>query len=317
MEVCRFAPSTTGRAHPGTLLAALLCWLDARSLGATLWLRLEDLDPERCRPEWREALRDDLAWLGLDFDHGMAQHAQTAQHEAALDRLAEEGLLYPCACSRTRIAAHGLRAPDGGHAYPNTCRQRSLPEGGWRACTEPLRVRLPGGRLTISDESGMDLSQDPSVAFGDPVLRRRDGAIAYHLASVVDDAGCGVTRVVRGRDLAPSTATQVALQRLLGLPTPRYRHHFLLLEERGRKLAKLHGSVGADALRATLPPEAVCGFLAFVAGLRPAPAAVLPQGLREGFRWADVTQDDRIVRYAGGTLEVVPRGPGGGYPVAP
>ncbi len=306
MEVCRFAPSTTGRAHPGTLLAALLCWLDARSRGAHLLLRLEDLDPERCRPAFAAALPDDLAWLGLDWDEVVVQHGLRAQHEAALDRLAAAGLLYPCACSRARIARGGVRTPDGGWRYPNTCRGRALPPGGWRACPEPLRAALPDERVTLADESGLDLSQAPAQAFGDPVVRRRDGAVAYPLAVVVDDAASGVTRVVRGRDIAPSTATQVLLQRLLGLPTPRYRHHLLLLEERGGKLAKLHGSVGADVLRSRLTAAEVCGLLAFAAGLLPAPEPLAPRTLLEGFSWQRVATGDRVMRWTGRALALAP-----------
>src|SRR5207302_9840336 len=162
------------------------------------------------------------------------------------DRLAAGGRLYPCACSRSDRTR---RAPDGGWAYDNTCRDRALPAGGWRAVDLPLRASLPDDRVELVDDGGLDLAQTPARDMGDPIVRRRDGVIAYQLAVVVGDADAGITDVVRGRDIAPSTATQVLLQRLLGLPTPRYRHHFLLLEERG-KLAKLHGSIPFSQLRA-------------------------------------------------------------------
>lgn len=303
-DICRFAPSTSGRAHAGTLLAALLAWLDARSRGASLVLRLEDLDPERCRPEWAAALEDDLAWLGLTFDAVERQSAHAARHAEALDRLAGRGLLYPCTCSRAQARAAGTAAPDGGWRYPNRCRGRALPPGGWRASDEPLRARLPGERIVLYDESGLDLSQDPARELGDPIVRRRDGAIAYPLAVVVDDAGSGVTRVVRGRDVAPGTATQVALQRALGLPTPTYRHHLLLLEERGGKLAKLHGAVGAGELRAVYDGAAMCGWLASVLGLRPSATPLAAQELVRGFRWQRVATQDRVVRWTGRRLEV-------------
>jgi glutamyl/glutaminyl-tRNA synthetase len=306
MEVSRFAPSTTGVAHPGTLLAGLLAWLDARSRGARLLLRLEDLDPERSRPELAARLVEDLAWLGLDFDAVEAQHRHAARHAEALDRLAAAGVLYPCRCSRARLRDHGEKAPDGGFRYPNLCRGRPLPSGGWRACTEPLRVALPAGRIVPLDEGGLDLAQDPAREMGDPIVRRRDGAPAYQLAVVVDDAASAVTRVVRGRDLAPSTATQVALQRLLGLPTPVYRHHLLLLEERGGKLAKLHGSVGLDALRAVYSPTELVGWLAFACGLRERPGPVAPHRLLAGFDWARVRRQDRVARWTGRTLEAGP-----------
>ena len=306
MEVCRFAPSTTGRAHPGTLLAALLCWLDARSRGARLLLRLEDLDPQRCRPELAALLEDDLAWLGLDWDEVVLQHTLRAQHEAAIDRLAARGRLYPCACSRTAIARKGAPAPGGGFRYPNTCRGRALPPGGWRACREPLRVRLDDGEVALCDESGLDLSQDPAREIGDPVVVRRDGAVAYALAVVADDAASGVTRVLRGRDIAPGTATQVLLQHMLGAATPRYRHHLLLLERRGEKLAKLHGSVGAGALRERLSAAQVCGQLAFAAGLLAGPAPVAPRDLVGGFSWERVATCDRVVRWTGRSLVIAP-----------
>ena len=309
-QTTRFAPSTTGPAHPGTLLAALLCWLDARSRGARLLLRLEDLDPQRCRPEWSDAMRRDLAWLGLDFDAVEAQHASRARHEAALDRLAEQGLVYACRCTRGELRGE-LRgaaepAPDGGLRYPGTCRARGLPAGGWRAASDPLRVALPAGRIELADESGADLGQGPAAEMGDPIVRRRDGSLAYQLAGVVDDAAAGVTRIVRGRDLAASTATQVALQRLLGLPQPRYRHHLLLLEERGGKLAKLHGAVGADALRARYDAPAVCGLLAHAAGLARTSEPTAPAELLAGFAWDLVARDDRVLRWDGERLVLAP-----------
>ncbi len=263
----RFAPSTTGEAHPGTLLAALLAWLDARSRGDRFIVRLENLDHTRCRPAWAEQMLADLRWLGLDWDELVDQTATRAHHEAALDALAAAGRLYPCACTRADRAG-GQRAPDGGWAYPNTCRARPLPAGGWRAVTEAVRVRLDDDRVALIDEGGLDLSQTPAVEMGDPVVVRRDGVLAYQLVVVVDDAVSGVTRVIRGRDIAPSTATQVLLQRLLAVPTPTYRHHFLLLEPRGDKLAKLHGSISAAALRARHDARALCGLLAAAAGLR-------------------------------------------------
>jgi len=304
VQVSRFAPSTTGRAHPGTLLAGLLAWLDARKQGARLLLRLEDLDPERSRSEWSERMLEDLAWLGLDFDAQEEQHAFAARHAAALDRLAALGVLYPCACSRSLVRAESDAALGRGARYPNRCRGRVLPAEGWRACEEPLRAALPGGRREPRDEGGLDLAQDPAAVMGDPIVRRRDGSLAYQLAVVVDDAASGVTRVVRGHDLAASTATQLALQCLLGLPEPVYRHHLLLLEERGGKLAKLHGAVGADALRGAYEASGLVGFLAHAAGLRPDAAPVTPAELLREFDWGRVARSDRVVRWTGAALEL-------------
>ncbi len=301
-DVGRFAPSTTGPAHPGTLLAALLGWLDQRSGGGRILLRLEDLDPERCTPGLATGMLADLAWFGLDWDCTTTQSELAEQHARALDRLAELGRLYPSGVGRAGLQAGGRRAPDGGWAYDNHERERPLPPGGWRACVEPVRARLDDGPIAVRDGSGADLIQDPAQAFGDPVVRRRDGAVAYHLAVVVDDAAAGVTRVVRGRDLASATATQVALQRILGLPTPTYRHHLLLLEERGRKHAKFHGAVGVPALRAHYDALALCGFLAWCAGLQATAAPCRPRDLVADFAWARVRTADLVVRWDGARL---------------
>jgi glutamyl/glutaminyl-tRNA synthetase len=294
--VSRFAPSTTGEAHPGTLLSAVLAWLDARSRGDRVLLRLENLDHTRCRPGWADQMIDDLAWLGLDWDGVVDQRTRTADHDAALDRLAAAGRLYPCLCTRSDRRG-GRRAPDGGWAYPNTCRGRALPPGGWRAATDVLRLRLDDDRVELVDEGGLDLSQTPAAEMGDPIVRRRDGVLAYQLVVVVDDAASGVDRIIRGKDIAPSTATQVMVQRLLGVPTPTYRHHLLLLEPRGDKLAKLHGSVGATALRARYRADELCGIIAFAAGLRDRPEPCTPRDLVADFTWDRVGTEDRIATW--------------------
>jgi len=299
--ISRFAPSTTGEAHPGTLLSALLVWLDARSRRGEVLLRLEDLDHTRVKLEWSDAITDALAWLGLDWDATAVQSDRRTAHELALDRLAALGRLYPCTCSRAARAG-GRRAPDGGWAYANTCRGNALPPGGWRAVRDNVRARLDDDRIELVDDGGLDLSQTPALEMGDPIVRRRDGVIAYQLAVVVDDAEQGITDVVRGRDIAPSTATQVVLQRLLGLPTPRYRHHFLLLEQSGEKLAKLHGSIPFSTVRARYTGEELCGVLAHAARLVETPAAVHPAQLVAAFDWARVPTLDRIARWDDGLV---------------
>jgi glutamyl/glutaminyl-tRNA synthetase len=303
-DCSRFAPSTTGPAHPGTLLAALLCWLDARSRGGRVLLRLEDVDHTRTRPGAAEAMREALTWFGLDWDEVHVQSEYRSRHEAALDALAARGRLYPCRCSRKDRSGSGRRAPDGGWAYDNVCRDRALPPGGWRECSEPVRIRLDDQPVTLVDESGLDLSQTPARDMGDPVALRRDRVLAYHLVVVVDDAAAGVTRVVRGRDLATSTATQVAIQRLLGVPEPRYRHHLLLLEPHGDKLAKFHGAVGVDVLARRYDAAALCGIVAHAAGLRDTPAPCRPAELVAGFDWARVRDDDRVMAWRGDALVV-------------
>lgn len=301
--ISRFAPSTTGEAHPGTLLSALLVWLDARARGGRVLMRLEDLDVTRTQPTFADQILEACAYVGLAWDDVIRQSDRHPAHAAALDRLAAAGRLYPCACSRADRAG-GRRAPDGGWAYENTCRGRAL-AGDWRASTEPLRLRLDDDRVTLVDDGGLDLSQTPARDLGDPIVRRRDGVIAYQLAVVVDDATDGITDVVRGRDIAPSTATQVLIQRALGLPTPRYRHHFLLLEEtRAHKLAKLHGSIPFGAVRAAYQGPALCGLLAHAAGLVEAPRPITPGELVASFSWADVPIADRVARLDGDRLVI-------------
>jgi glutamyl/glutaminyl-tRNA synthetase len=294
--ISRFAPSTTGQAHPGTLLAALLVWLDARARGGRVILRLEDLDVTRTKPAWAEQMIDACRWLGLDWDAITVQSDRRAAHEAALDALAAAGRLYPCRCSRSsRIGrTGGRRAPDGSWAYDNACRNRAVPAGGWRATTEALRARLDDDRIELVDDGGLDLSQTPAHDLGDPIVRRRDAVIAYQLAVVVDDHDAAITDVIRGRDIAPSTATQVMLQRLLGMPTPRYRHHFLLLEPGAGKLAKLHGSIPFSQLRARHDGPALCGLLAHAAGLAPTSAPCRPDELVAAFDWQRVPRCDRV-----------------------
>ena len=176
-----------------------------------------------------------------------------------------------------------------------------MPIGGWRASTEPIRMRLPEERVTLIDESGLDLSQTPSIDMGDPIVRRRDGAMAYQLVVVVDDHQGGVNRVVRGRDIAPSTATQILIARALGYPSPRYRHHFLLVEptDHATKLAKLHGSVGFPQLAARYHGAQLCGILAHAAGLTSDTSPVEPIQLVSDFSWTRIVDDDSVATWNG------------------
>ena len=302
MERCRFAPTTSGPAHPGTLLAALLCWLDARSRGAHLLVRLEDIDPDRCTPAHAESMLRALDWLGLDRDACVVQSTRAEPHREALRRLAAAGRLYACSCSRAEVRRAGLRAADGGWRYPGTCRERGVGPAQIERDDAALRLRLDDDVVRAVDEGGLALETRPLASLGDPVLRRRDGSFTYALSVVVDDGIDRITRVVRGRDLAPMTAGQIALQRWLGLPTPTYRHHLLLLEPRGEKLAKLHGSVSWDELRTRYDPRGLCGWLAFAAGLRPVEAPARPDELLHAFDWERVRTRDREVHWTGERL---------------
>lgn len=312
-ETGRFAPSTTGRAHPGTLLAALLCWLDARANSARVVLRLEDLDLERTKPGYVDGMVRDLEWLGLEWDSLSLQSENRDRYEAVLEGLVAEDRVYACECSRAEIREASHRAPDGSYRYPGTCRSKSVSREAWRSVEGALRLRLDSRHQTLRDESGLDLSGNAAELFGDPVLRRRDGVYNYHFASVLDDSEAGVDRVVRGRDLAPSTILQVALQHELGLPTPSYRHHCLFLERAGDKLSKLHGAVDIEALRRKYDAPELCGQLAILVGLVPPGTVCRPLDLVADFDWNRVRREDVELEWSvDGGLRAGPGGRAGG-----
>ncbi len=255
----RFAPSPTGFLHLGHAYAALFAWRRARRAGGRFLLRLEDIDPGRCRPAFAAAILDDLAWLGLDWDGPVrVQSEHLAEYRAALDALAAQGLTYPCFCTRADIA-RAASAPHGpeGVIYPGTCRSLEPAERARRiAAGSPHATRLDVARamastgpLDFQDEAGVRRACNPA-RFGDIVLARRDAPASYHLCVAHDDAAQGVTLVTRGVDLEPATDIQRLLQTLLGWPEPWYRHHRLLLDAAGRRLAKRDHAATLQALRA-------------------------------------------------------------------
>jgi glutamyl-Q tRNA(Asp) synthetase len=249
--VGRFAPSPSGPLHAGSLVAALASWLDARALGGTWLVRIEDLDAPRTAPGAEAEILRQLHALGLAPDEPpVRQSERGALYQAALDRLRDAGLAYPCGCTRREIeaelAALGAPAERGAERiYPGTCRAglHGKPARAWRLrCSDdaqPLIVDWTDRRLGPQ-------RQDVTHAVGDFVLKRADGPWAYQLAVVVDDAAQGITDVVRGEDLADNTARQIHLQRLLGLPTPRYLHTPLVRDARGQKLSKSNGAAALD-----------------------------------------------------------------------
>jgi glutamyl-tRNA synthetase len=252
--------------HLGNARTALLAWLDVRARGGSMLLRIEDLDRERCRPEHVELVRRDLAWLGLDWDaETPAQSLRDDGYSAAIDRMASAGLVYPCFCSRRDRAAASAPHGAGEAVYPGTCRDHRRAAEGRRPA---LRVVLPDRAVSVADRVSEGISQRLASDVGDIIVRRSDGLYAYQLAVVVDDAADGVTDVVRGDDLLASAPRQVALQQLLGLPTPTYAHVPLVLGADGERLAKRHGAVSLAELRhrGVTAPQVV-GRLAEISGL--------------------------------------------------
>ena len=261
----RFAPSPTGYLHLGHAFSALTAWRRARANGGRFLLRLEDIDPGRCRPEFAAAIAEDLAWLGLHWDGPIrVQSAHTADYRAVLDDLAGRGLVYPCFCTRADIAREvagsvaAPHAPDGSPLYPGLCRRLSLAEREDRiAGGERYALRLDmaramaevGDGLTFHEEGEGVIRCDPA-GFGDAVVARKDAPASYHLCVTHDDALQGVTLVTRGVDLKPATHLHRLIQALMGWATPVYAHHPLLTDATGRRLAKRDHAATLRDLRA-------------------------------------------------------------------
>jgi glutamyl-Q tRNA(Asp) synthetase len=260
--ITRFAPSPTGYLHLGHAFSALLAWQRAREAGGRFLLRLEDIDPSRCRPEFAAAIIEDLVWLGLDWDGDVRVQSQhLAEYRCALDSLEERGLLFPCFCSRADIqqSASAPHTPDGAPLYPGTCRALSQGERTARiAAGERYALRLDmaqamascGTRsMTFSEEREGIIACHPEF-FGDVVLARKDAPASYHLCVTHDDALHGVTLVTRGEDLRPATHLHRLLQSLMGWPVPTYSHHHLLTDATGRRLAKRDQAATLREMRA-------------------------------------------------------------------
>lgn len=302
--VGRFAPSPSGRIHLGNILCCLLAWLSARQQGGRVVLRIEDLDTARCPRRYADQMEADLQWLGLTWDEGPTvggpdgpyyQSERTALYQAALEKLEQRGLVYPCFCTRAEL--HAASAPhreDGQVVYAGTCRNLTAAQAAERA-----KKRAPALRLQVPDEDwgftdghmgpyGENLVRD----CGDFLLRRSDGMFAYQLAVVVDDAAMGVTEVVRGADLLDSTPRQLYLYGLLGLPAPSFIHFPLLLAPDGRRLSKRDADAGLDTLRDRATAAEILGKLAYLAGFNPSAAPKTAESLLADFAWDKVPKAD-------------------------
>ena len=247
---------------------------------------------------------DMLDDFGLSADQIDIQSEHIDEYQLPLHRLAKEGHIYFCNCSRARLKASAKRGPDGSFIYDNQCREKrwspgqSLQEGS-------LRCRLPEVRYVLKDRLVSSRAYETNEHFGDPVILRRDGAFSYHFSSVVDDARVGVTDVIRGRDLIDSTPTQVVLRNLLGLPIPTYYHHLLLMEGSKKKLAKLHGSIAVRHLRRNLSAEAILGYLGYFMGLVEDTKPLSLTDLQKEFCWERISRNDVLVHFNEDTAELV------------
>ena len=297
MVIGRFAPSPSGRMHLGNVFSALLAWLSVRAAGGKMVLRIEDLDPDRCRPEYAAQLREDLLWLGLDWDEEQTpQSRRSADYAAAFEALRARGLVYPCYCSRAQLhAASAPHASDGQAVYPGTCRK--LTDAQRAAMTKPPAWRLivPDEDISFTDGLQGAYSENLARGCGDFILRRADGVYAYQLAVVTDDAQAGVTQVVRGSDLLSSTPRQIWLQRQLGFPEPGYYHVPLLVAPDGRRLSKREKDLDMGALRRRYTPEQLLGLLAHACGLLSHSESVRAGELAGEFSWQMVQKENIVI----------------------
>lgn len=295
----RLAPSPTGALHLGNARSFLLTWLWARAQGAEVVMRVEDLDGPRVKKGAVDEALADLRWLGLDWDgEVLFQSTRTAVYEDALERLRRAGRVYPCVCTRLEIeaAASAPNEGDEGPPYPGTCRGKFADADEAQRATGRVpawRFLVPPAPVAWDDLVRDRVSLEPAREGGDFVVAKKTGEAAYQLAVVVDDAAQGVTHVLRGDDLVPSTPRQLLLYEALGLPLPSFGHLPLVRGEDGRRLAKRHGDTRLSHYRALgVPPERVVGLLASWSGLRSRPDVVAVADLLPGFTLARVPQGD-------------------------
>lgn len=313
----RYAPSPSGDLHLGNARTALIAWWHARRQDGTFVLRMEDLDPDRSKPDAALGILRDLKWLGIDWDEGpdiggpYAPYVQSERadlYKGALKKLIDSRRVYGCTCSRSetraeaRAAASAPHGPPGGsYRYLGKC--RPVAEADWqfaradalrtaaqtsghkaRERLPALRFVLPSESVTFEDEVRGAQRTDLAAVFGDFIVRRSDGVAAYHLAVAVDDVSQAMTHVVRGDDLLEATGCQIAILDALSQEAPRYAHVPLVVDPSGRRLAKRHGDLTLAALRQRgASPDAITGYLAWTAGLIERPKPATPESLIGAF----------------------------------
>lgn len=294
----RFAPSPSGRMHLGNVFSAMLAWLSVKSQGGEMVLRIEDLDPDRCRPEYADTLKDDLRWLGLLWDREQTPQSQrTEAYAEAFAWLEQQGLVYPCYCSRGELhAASAPHASDGRLLYAGTCRHLSPAQRAEKNKAPAWRLKVPDKVYGFTDGLQGDFSENLAEECGDFIIRRADGVYAYQLAVVTDDADGGITQVVRGMDLLDSTPRQLYLYELLGKEPPEFYHVPLLLSPDGRRLSKRDKDLDLGILRQKYTAEEVLGKLAHLAGLLDAPESASAAELAAHFTWDKVKAEPMILQ---------------------
>lgn len=292
--VGRFAPTPSGRMHLGNVFAAMMAWLSVRSRGGFLVLRMEDLDTQRTSEEFAETLRQDLLWLGLDWDDETEPQSQrTEVYEQYFEKLREMDLLYPCYCTRSQL--HSADAPhlsDGTYLYPGTCRNLSEEEKRSFDRKPAWRVKVPDKLWKFRDLVQGGYAENLATHCGDFVVRRADDVFVYQLAVTVDDGEAEVTEVVRGMDLISSAPRQMYLQQLFGFRHPQYAHVPMLLAPDGRRLSKRDQDLDLGQLRKQVSAEQLLGILAHTAGLLEKPEAISAKELASVFSWDNLSNED-------------------------
>ena len=299
--VGRFAPTPSGRMHLGNVFAARLSWLSPKSKGGDWILRMEDLDTLRTKSEYAEQLRDDLRWLGLDWDEETEpQSARSAVYDRYFEELREKNLLFPCYCTRSQL--HNVNAPhlsDGTYVYAGTCRNLTEEQRAAQKRQPSWRVMVPDREFSLHDLVQGDYRENLLTDCGDFVVRRADGVYVYQLAVTVDAGESGVTKVVRGWDLLGSAPRQMYLQELFGFEHPRYAHIPMLMAPEGRRLSKRDQDLDLGALRQRLKPEQLIGVLANAAGLTETAAPISAKELSTVFDWSKIHGKEIVVTELG------------------
>ena len=292
--VGRFAPTPSGRMHLGNVFAALIAWCSVRSQNGEMVLRMEDLDTQRTSEEFAAVLRDDLRWLGLDYDRETpAQSKRSAVYDQYFEKMQDLGLLYPCYCTRSQL--HSVNAPhlsDGTYVYAGICRNLTEEQRQAFDRKPAWRVIVPDKIWSLRDRVQGDYALNLATECGDMVVRRADGIYVYQLAVTVDDGEAGVTEVVRGMDLLSSAPRQMYLQELFGFTHPEYGHVPMLLAPDGRRLSKRDRDLDLGQLRLRITPETLIGTLAYSSNLIDRNVPISARELAQEFAWENLRKED-------------------------